>query len=125
MLTAYGCFLPVSGYAAALDCTTRVAKTTPSTALAALSKISQPEAQTHALAKMALKHRASSFEIVSSDLEVERGCLVYSFDIRIVGKAGVKEIFVDAGNGKILSYQHETPKQEAAERAKEQLSKSP
>lgn len=116
--------LPVASHAVNLDCSIRVPKNTAPTALGAMSKVSEAEAKTHALAKMASKHRAASFVVVSSELELEHGCLVYSFDIEIVGKSGVKEIFVDAGNGKILSYQHETPQQEAAEKAKERINKN-
>ena len=110
--------IPISSYATGLKCSVRPAKDTPESGLAAFAKISLPEAQKQALAHMASKHKTSSFEIASSELEIERGCLVYSFDIKVIGKLGVKEIFVDAGDAKILLYQHETPQQEAAEKAK-------
>ena len=73
------------------------------------------EAQKAALAKI----KASSTKIESSELEVERGCLVYSFDIAVSGKPGIEEIMVDAGTGKVLSHKHESAKQEAAEQAKD------
>ena len=57
-------------------------------------------------------------ETARSDLEIEQGCLVYSFDVRVASKPGIEKIVVDAGSGKILSHTHETRKQAAAEQAK-------
>jgi hypothetical protein len=107
---------PVSAFAAGLACDTRPAKNTPASALPGLARISKAEAQKKALARL----KSPSAEFVSAELEVEEGCLVYSFDIRLPGKSGVEEIMVDAGTGKIVSHKHETPAQEAAERAKDQ-----
>jgi hypothetical protein len=53
-----------------------------------------------------------------------RGCLVYSFDIRVSGKSGIDEVMVDPGTGKVLSHTHETPRQEAAEQARDQAARS-
>jgi uncharacterized membrane protein YkoI len=80
-----------------------------------LAKVTKAQAQSVALAKI----KASSAKIESSELEVEQGCLVYSFDIAVSGKPGIEEIMVDAGTGKVISHKHETAKQEAAERAKD------
>jgi hypothetical protein len=107
--------LPISAAAAGLACDTRPAKNAPASALPGLARISKAEAQKRALARL----KSQSAEIVSADLEVEQGCLVYSFDIRLSGKPGVEEIMVDAGTGKIVSHKHETAAQEAAERAKD------
>jgi hypothetical protein len=57
-------------------------------------------------------------DIARSELEVEQGCLVYSFDVRVASKPGIEKIVVDAGTGKILLHKHETRKQVAAEQAK-------
>jgi hypothetical protein len=43
----------------------------------------------------------------------------------VSGKSGVQEVQVDAGNGKVLSSKHESPKKEAAEKAKEKAEKKP
>jgi hypothetical protein len=107
--------VPISAAAAGLACDTRPAKNTPASALPGLARISKAEAQKRALARL----KSQSAEIVSAELEVEEGCLVYSFDIRLSGKPGVEEIMVDAGTGKIVSHKHETAAQEAAERAKD------
>ncbi len=107
--------VPFSVSAAELACDTRPAKNTSVSALPSLAKISKAEAEKAALARV----NARSPQIVSAELELEQGCLVYSFDIRLSGKSGVEEILVDAGTGKIVSHKHETAKQEAAEQAKD------
>lgn len=54
-----------------------------------------------------------------AELEAEHGCLIYSFDIEVAGQTGIQEVQVDAGNGKVLSSKHESPKADAAEKAKD------
>jgi hypothetical protein len=101
-----------------LPCNIHPDKETPASSLSGLARISRADAQTTALARI----NASSRQVVDGELEIERGCLVYSFDIRISGKTGVEEIRVDASTGDILSHKHESPKQEAAEQAKDKAS---
>lgn len=55
--------------------------------------------------------------IVSAEIEEEGGKLIYSFDIKTAGKTGIDEVNVDAISGKVLGVQHETPRDEAKERA--------
>jgi hypothetical protein len=107
--------LSTSVLAAAPSCSIRPAKDTLPPALQNLAKVSQVDAQKAALAKF----KASSTKIKSIELEVEQGCLVYSFDIAVFGKRGIEEIMVDAGTGKLLSHKHESATQEAAEQAKD------
>ena len=107
--------LSTSTAAAALSCSIRPAKDALPATLQNLAKVTQAEAQKTALAQF----KSSSTKIKSSELEVEQGCLVYSFDIAVSGKPGVEEIMIDAGTGKILSRKHESAKQEAAEQAKD------
>ena len=107
--------LSTSASAAALSCSIRPDKDTLPAALQDLAKVTKAEAQKVALAKI----NASSTKIKSNELEVEQGCLVYSFDVAVSGKPGVEEIMVDAGTGKVLSHKHESAKQEAAEQAKD------
>jgi uncharacterized membrane protein YkoI len=80
--------------------------------LAAMAKVSMADARKAALASL---KDASKATVEDEELEVEDGCLVYTFDIVIKGKPDV-EIQVDAGTGKVLSSKQETP---AAETAKE------
>ncbi len=57
--------------------------------------------------------------VKSSEIEREKGHLVYSFDITVRAQTGIEEILVDAMTGKIISHEHETPKAEKAEARKE------
>jgi len=77
--------------------------------LAARAKVDGETARAAALA------RVTGGEIVGAELEEEDGRLVYSFDIEVQGKAGVEEIWVDAVSGEIVSQEHESEAQEAAE----------
>ena len=52
-------------------------------------------------------------------LEEEDGKLIYSFEIKVPGKSGIEEVNVDAKSGKVVSVEHETDAQIAAEAAKE------
>jgi hypothetical protein len=49
----------------------------------------------------------------SAELEREHGRLIYSFDIRVPGQAGVEEVQISALTGRLISRTHESP---AAER---------
>lgn len=84
--------------------------------LAAIAKISQEEASKIALATLKDPAKAT---VKEAELEAEHGCLVYSFDIAVDGKPGIQEVQVDAGNGKVISSHHESPKAEAAEKARD------
>jgi len=79
-----------------------------------MAKIPDAAARKAALGKV-------SGTVTKSELEVEDGCLVYSYDIKVAGKSGVEEILVDAGNGKILSHKHESAVKEAAEAASDKM----
>ena len=84
-------------------------------ALAKQAKITEDAA-----AAAALK-RIPQGRIEAVELEKEKGKLLYSYDIKTEGKAGIDEVHVSAVTGKILSVVHESPaaeKKEAAEDAK-------
>jgi uncharacterized membrane protein YkoI len=87
--------------------------------LAAMAKVTPADARKSALATFQDPTKAS---VKDAELEAEHGCLVYSFDIEVAGKTGVQEVQIDAGDGKVLSSKHETPKAEAAEKAKDKVS---
>ncbi len=53
------------------------------------------------------------------ELEREGGKLIYSYDISVPGKTGIEEVAVNAIDGSIVAHEHETPKMERAEAAKE------
>ena len=41
-------------------------------------------------------------DVISSAVEPYEGCLVWSFTLRLPSRKGVQEVFVDAGDGKIV-----------------------
>lgn len=57
--------------------------------------------------------------IAEQEIEMENGKLAYSFDIKVPGKSGIEEVLVDAKTGAMIAHEHETPKQQAEERAKD------
>lgn len=76
------------------------------------AKITREQAQEVAL-------RRAPGKIESSELERERGKLVYSFDIRN-SKGTITEVQVSALTGRVVRVEQENKKREAAERRKEQ-----
>ena len=80
-----------------------------------LATVSQLQAQHSAMAS--LKGRNAS--VVSSELEAEDGCLIWSFDLKVTGRSGIQEVWVDAGDGKVIASKQESPRQEAVERAQD------
>ena len=54
--------------------------------------------------------------VQTAQLERENGSLVYSFDIKVPGKAGIEEVNVDAATGSVASHEHATSKMEAKEK---------
>lgn len=66
---------------------------------------------------IALK-RAAGGRVQSAELEREKGKLVYSFDIR-TRKGAIREVWVDAYTGKILSVKTESSREERYERENE------
>jgi hypothetical protein len=84
--------------------------------LPALATVSQADAERTAVASL---KASSPTTVTESELEVEHGCLVYSFDIKVAGRTGLEEVLIDAGTGKVLSHEHESAKREAAEKAEE------
>jgi uncharacterized membrane protein YkoI len=105
--------LPVS--AKHLPCTVKAKRLDADIKLQA--KVTEPEARAKAIEKV----NVSGSTVKSGGLEVEDGCLVYTYDIKVPGRIGVQEVIIDAGNGTILAVEHEGPAKEAAEKAREKL----
>jgi uncharacterized membrane protein YkoI len=80
------------------------------------AKITKEQAQ-----ETALKRAPGTIE--SSELEREHGKLVYSFDIRNA-RGTIDEVQVSAITGKVLRVEHESKRQEAAEKRKESREKA-
>lgn len=82
---------------------------------ATAKKISLKQARTIAL-------KEASGKVESSELEHERGTLVYSFDIRNA-KGTIDEVLVSAYDGHIVAHEHENKAQEAAEKQQDAKAK--
>ena len=108
--------------AATPACSIHAHTDTPAAQLDALAKLSCEQARTRALAAAHVRSKTTGAE---GELKVERGCLIYSFDVPVPKKSGVEEIAIDAGNGKVLWRKHESPSQEALEQARKAASDKP
>lgn len=116
LVTILGISLPLQAFAAKTECTAKVSgKLTPDE-MKTTAKISMADAQAAALKEVG---KADVKKLMDSELEVEDGCLIYSFDIRLKSVKGLEEVMVDAVSGQIVSRKHETPEQEAAEIAED------
>lgn len=62
-------------------------------------------------------------KVSSTELERENGKLIYSIDLKVPGKAGREEVHVDAMTGAVISQQHETAKEEKAEKSEKKAEK--
>ena len=100
--------------ATAAPCSIHPPKGASDAQLTSLATLPRADAEKIALARVKLPAT-----VASAELEAERGCLIWSFDLKRAGKSGVQEVQVDAGNGKVLSVKHESALHEAAEAAKE------
>jgi uncharacterized membrane protein YkoI len=98
------------------DCAVRSKNVKGGRALRAMARISEPVALRTAIGT--IKH-TDVVSVLNSELEVEHGCLVWSFDLSVPGIPGIQEVQVDAGDGKVLSSEREDERQEAAERKKD------
>lgn len=89
-----------SGAAVAQQPTSTYKRDVPDS-LAAQAKVGEDSARAVAL------RRVPGGTIQELELEREDGKLVYSFDIKVAGKAGITEVLVDALTGKVVSVEHE------------------
>lgn len=77
------------------------------------AKISKADAERIALAQ------APNGSIKESELEREKGKLIWSFDIATPGSKDITEVNVDAVSGQVIGVEKESPKTEAKEKEKE------
>ncbi len=114
ILLAFAMALSVAVSAADLPCSIKASKLTKSGDMQAMAKVSADDAKRAALSSV----NVAGAKIAKGNLEVEDGCLVYSYDVSVPGKSGVDEVYVDAGTGKVLKSMHEPAAKEAAEKPK-------
>jgi uncharacterized membrane protein YkoI len=99
---------------------TKVQKEESQATLQAEAKVSEATARATALAQV------PNGTVKSSELEREKGKLIYSYDITVPGKTGIEEVNVNAIDGSVVGKEHETPKsekKEAVTEAKEKKAK--
>ena len=82
-------------------------------ALLAKATVTGDSAEAIALAKV------PNGTITEGELEVERHRLIWSFDVKVAGKAGITEVNVDAKTARVVGVSHEGPAAEARENAQE------
>ena len=97
--------------AAFKDCSTKASKLTPKKDLLKTAPIKEAEAK-----RIALGTAGPGSKIVKGGIETEDGCLVYSYHVKDPAKKGQTEVFVDAGNGKVLKQEMEGSVRAAAEK---------
>ena len=93
------------------DCSMKASKMTPKKELLKTATVKQAEAK-----KIALSTAGTGSKIVKGGIETEDGCLVYSYHVKDPAKSGQTEVFVDAGNGKVLKQEQEGATRAAAEK---------
>src|SRR5438552_4423392 len=94
--------------------TTTPKKTETEADLMKIAKISKDSATAIALAKV------PGATVQSAEIEREHGRLIWSFDLKTAGRAGIDEVNVNALTGKVVGKtQHETPKTEKKEAVQE------
>ncbi len=76
-------------------------------------KITEAQARATALAQV------PGAKVRSEEFEHENGRWIYSYDLKVAGRRGIEEINVDAMTGKVVAHEHEGPKAEANEAARE------
>lgn len=97
--------------------TVKVKESTPG--LAAQATISADSAQKLALAQV------QRGWVREAELEMEQNTLVYSYDIKARGKAGIEEVLIDAKTGAVVSKKHESARAEAKEEAADKKAAKP
>jgi hypothetical protein len=113
IILALALSVPFLAGAADLKCSVKAKKTATKAEMTSMAKVKDDAARKAAIDKINVAGSA----ITKGGLEVEEGCLVYTYDIKVPGKGGVDEVFVDAGTGAVLKVEHESAVKEAAEKA--------
>jgi uncharacterized membrane protein YkoI len=102
--------LAVSANGAFKDCSMKASKMTKKADLMATAKVKPDEAK-----KIALDTTKGT-SIVKGGIETEDGCLVYSYHVKDASGKGQTEVFIDAGNGKVLKTEKEGALRAAVEK---------
>ncbi len=84
------------------DCSTKASHLTKKTELLKTAKVKEADAK-----KAALGTAGPGAKIVKGGIEVEEGCLVYSYHVKDPAVKGQTEVIVDAGSGTVLKQEKE------------------
>ncbi|MEO6323754.1 MAG: hypothetical protein ABIT01_04715 [Thermoanaerobaculia bacterium] len=82
-----------------VECSIKAPRGAISAELAGLAKITSSDASNRASASV---KPAAVTSAISSDVEAHEGCLVFPITVRLADRKGVQEIYIDAGDGKLL-----------------------
>ena len=93
------------------DCSTKASKMTPKADLLKTAPVKEAEAK-----RIALSTGAAGSKITKGGIETEDGCLIYSYHVSDPATKGQTEVFIDAGNGKVLKREQEGAMRTAAEK---------
>jgi uncharacterized membrane protein YkoI len=105
--------LPFAVYAADMNCSIKWDRMSSKSQLRAMAKISPQVAMKTALEKIGV----SGAILHKGGLEVEDGCLVFTYDVKVPNQPGFQEVYIDAGTGNVLKVEYESDAAEAAESA--------
>ena len=105
---------PVAVFAATGDlkgtCSMKAEKTAKKADLLKMATVKEAEAKKIAMDEV------KGTKITKGGIETEDGCLVYSYHVAHAGDKGQTEVFVDAGNGKVLKTEKEGALRRAVEK---------
>ena len=112
IIAAFGIVLATAAFPSHADwrCSIHPPVGTTDAQLLSMARVSRPKAE-----RIALTRVGHSAQIASAEIEAEQGCLIWSFDLKVPGSAGVQEVNVDAGDGRVLEVHRESAKQESSE----------
>lgn len=111
IMLAAALVLPLGVHAASANCSIKPKRTLSKNEQRAVAKVRPEVAMRIALDKVGI----SGSIIHAGSLEVEDGCLIYSYDVKLPKKGGFEEVIIDAGTGEVLGVEHESDAKEAAE----------
>ena len=91
-------------------CSMKAEKTAKKADLLKMAKVKEAKARKIAMAEV------KGTKITKGGIETEDGCLVYSYHVAHAGDKGQTEVFIDAGNGKVLKTEKESALRRAVEK---------
>ncbi len=98
------------------NCAMRPPQGATAAQLAELANISQAVAQEIALNEI---HSQAGKTVQSAQLQVARGCLIWSLAVTVAGQAGVREVHLDADTGRVISVRQKSTGQQLAKAGKD------